>query len=88
MARQTTALASRRLNAARELVGELKREAELEEESIRWVEKERWGDRLAGRECARVCSEVVGGFEEVCRGWRERLVGDGIRATGVEVGAG
>lgn len=88
MARQTTTLASRRLNAARKMVSELKKEAELEEEGIRWLEKEHWGDRLAGRECARVCSEVVGGFEEVCRGWRERLVEDGIGATGVEVGAG
>lgn len=66
----------------------LRREAEAREESIRWIEKERWGDRLARRECAQICSDVVGGFEEVCRGWRERLFADGVAGMEVEVCAG
>lgn len=88
MSRQTTALASRRLNAAKQMVGGLKHEAEVAEESIKWIECERWENRLAERECAKVCSEVVGGFEELCQGWREKLSGEGMGATGVEVGAG
>jgi hypothetical protein len=87
MTRQTTSLASRRLRASREMVEELRREESLKEEGVRWVERGSWEERLRGRECARMCGEVVGGFEEVCRGWRERLVGEG-GMTGVEVGAG
>ncbi|MCJ1455082.1 hypothetical protein MMC28_005436 [Mycoblastus sanguinarius] len=83
MTRQTTSLASRRLRAAREMVVEMKREADAREEGMRWVEKGDWEERLKGRECARVCGDVVGGFEEVCAGWRERLAG----GLGVEVGA-
>ena len=81
MMRQTTSLASRKLRAARELVLEVQRETEARETGILWVEKGNWEGRLAGRECARVCGEVVGGFEEVCASWRRRLI------AGVEVGA-
>lgn len=65
------------------MVVEMKAEAEAREDGVRWVEKGGWEKRLAGRECARVCGDVVGGFEEVCNGWRERLVG----GMGLEVGA-
>ena len=82
--RQTTALASRRLRAARELVMEMRRDAEARDEGVHWVEKGNWECRLAGRECAGVCGEVVGGFEEVCASWRERLASG---MAGVEVGA-
>ena len=88
MTRQTTSFASRRLRAARELVDELRREVDTREEGMRWVEKGRWNDRLAGRECARICRDVVGGFEEVCNGWRERMVAGAMvnNGVGVEVG--
>ena len=65
------------------MVVELRREMEAKEEAVRWVEKGGWESRLAGRECARVCGEVVDGFEDVCDGWRERL-GGGV--GGVKVG--
>ncbi|KAK4032930.1 hypothetical protein C8A01DRAFT_40614 [Parachaetomium inaequale] len=74
MSRQTTTTATRRLRAAREMVAELRREEELREEGERWLAKGDWGERLARRECAHVCGEVVGGFEAVCESWRERLV--------------
>ena len=83
MSRQTTSLAARRLRAAREMVIEMRKEAEARDEGERWVEKGQWEKRLAERDCARICGDVVGGFEEVCNGWRERLVG----GLGVEVGA-
>ncbi len=70
-------------------MAELRREAEIKEESVRWVENGKWDDRLAGRECARVCGEVVGGFEDVCNGWRELLLDGGIGSRAeVEVRAG
>ena len=74
MSRQTTTTATRRLRAAREMVAELRREEELREEGERWLARGDWGARLARRECAHVCGEVVGGFEAVCESWRERLV--------------
>lgn len=84
MMRQTTSLASRRLRAARDLVVEMRREAEARDMGMRWVESGNWEGRLARRDCARVCGEVVGGFEEVCASWREKLAGG---MAGVEVGA-
>lgn len=75
MTRQTATLATRRLRTAREMVETMKRELDEAEEGIRWLEAGRWGDKLKERAAAKVCGEVVGGFEEVCRGWRERLAG-------------
>lgn len=74
MSRQTTTTATRRLRTAKEMVAEMKREEELKEEGERWLARGNWGDRLEKRECAGVCRDVVGGFEEVCNGWRARLL--------------
>lgn len=77
MSRQTTVLANRRLKSARELVAEMRREEEKREEGEQWIKTGNWGERLSRRECASVCGDVVGGFEEVCNGWRERLLKSG-----------
>ncbi|PQE15999.1 WD domain-containing protein [Rutstroemia sp. NJR-2017a WRK4] len=82
MSRQTTITANRKLKSAKELVAEMRREEELREEGERWVEEGGWEERLRGRESAKVCRGVVGGFEEVCEGWRRRLV----ESAGVEGG--
>ncbi|KAM5356367.1 hypothetical protein ACJ41O_003013 [Fusarium nematophilum] len=74
MSRQTTTTATRRLRSAKEIVAEMRREDELREEGERWLTRGNWGERLEKRECAGVCGEVIGGFEEVCNGWRERLL--------------
>lgn len=74
MSRQTTTTAARRLKSAKELVAEMRREEELAEEGERWLTKGNWGERLGARECASVCGDVVGGFEEVCEGWRARIL--------------
>ncbi|OIW29701.1 hypothetical protein CONLIGDRAFT_575857 [Coniochaeta ligniaria NRRL 30616] len=74
MSRQTTTTATRRLKSAKELVADMKREEELREEGERWLTRGNWGERLRNRECAHVCGEVVGGFEEVCNSWRARLL--------------
>ena len=74
MSRQTTTIATRRLRSAKEMVAEMKREEELREEGERWLNKGNWGERLEKRECAGICADVVGGFEEVCDSWRARLL--------------
>ncbi|KAL7794988.1 hypothetical protein V8C37DRAFT_375163 [Trichoderma ceciliae] len=74
MSRQTTAAASRRLKSAKELVAEMRREDDLREQGEQWLTRGNWGERLEKRECASVCGEVIGGFEDVCNGWRERLL--------------
>ncbi|KAJ9664278.1 hypothetical protein H2201_005270 [Coniosporium apollinis] len=81
MSRQTTQVAARRLRAVKYAVTEMARERELAEEGRRWIEQEGWEDRLARRECKGVCADVVGGFEKVCEGWRERLLA-GAEAVG------
>ncbi|KAK3325730.1 hypothetical protein B0H66DRAFT_136393 [Apodospora peruviana] len=74
MSRQTTTTAARRLKSAKELVAEMKEDEELREQGERWLTRGDWGEKLRKRECAHVCGEVVGGFEEVCNSWRQRLV--------------
>lgn len=74
MLRQTTTTATRRLKSAKELVAEMRRDEELKQQGERWLDQENWGERLSKRECAGVCREVIGGFEEVCNDWRERLL--------------
>jgi len=74
MSRQTTTTATRRLKSARELVAEMRKEEEQREEGERWLKRGNWSQRLGNRECAGVCGDVVGGFEEVCNDWRRRLV--------------
>ena len=74
MSRQTTTTATRRLKSARDLVHEMRRDEDLREEGERWIAKGNWGERLQKRECAHVCGDVVGGFEEVCNSWRQKLV--------------
>ena len=75
MTRQTTSLASRRLRSAKETVDEMRKDAESRDEGNRWIANGKWETRLANRDCSKICDEVVGGFEEVCDGWRKRLVG-------------
>lgn len=74
MSRQTTTTATRRLKSAKEMVAEMKREEELREEGELWLKRGNWGERLEKRESAGICQDVVGGFEEVCNGWRARLL--------------
>ncbi|UNI24473.1 hypothetical protein JDV02_010214 [Purpureocillium takamizusanense] len=74
MSRQTTSSATRKLKSAKELVAEMRREDELREEGERWLSRGNWGERLQKRECAGVCGEVIGGFEDVCNGLRQRLL--------------
>jgi hypothetical protein len=87
MARQTSLTASRRLRAVKEVLGEWKREWEVREEGVRWIERGDWDERLRERSCARECGDILNGFESVCNGWRERIVASHA-GGGVEVTAG
>jgi len=55
-------------------VAEMKKEEEAREEGERWLTQGNWSERLRTRECAGVCRDVVGGFEQVCDDWRARLL--------------
>ncbi len=72
-----TSAAGRKLKNVRDLVTEIRLQEELREEGIRWIEKGNWERRLQGREGAKVCKDVVSGFESVCESWRERLLANG-----------
>ena len=85
MSRQVEASAARRLKSARDTVGEIRKEYELEEVGRRFIENGAWDRKLEERQARRVCNEVTGGFEEVCESWRQRLVEAQARAA--EVGA-
>lgn len=88
MIRQTTSFASRRLKAAKDAVEELRMEAGVREEGIRWVERGNWDQRLSNRECGNICEDVVGGFREVCEWW-EKSIGEELTDLGAhEVEAG
>ncbi|KAL8726012.1 MAG: hypothetical protein Q9166_006986 [cf. Caloplaca sp. 2 TL-2023] len=88
MIRQTTSLASRKLKAAKEAVDELRREAGIREEGIRWVERGNWDHRISNRECATICGDLVDGFREICEQW-EKTIGDDVANSGTpEVAAG
>ncbi|KAI4238078.1 MAG: hypothetical protein LQ349_001370 [Xanthoria aureola] len=88
MIRQTTSFASRRLKAAKDAVEELRTEARVREEGIRWVEGGNWDQRLRNRECGNICEDVVGGFREVCEWWEQSIRKEptNLEALEMEVG--
>ncbi|KAL8842413.1 MAG: hypothetical protein Q9170_000541 [Blastenia crenularia] len=88
MLRQTTSLASRKLKAAKDVVDELRREARLTDEGIRWIEKGNWDTRLSNRECGAICGDVVDGFRNVCESWEETIRKDALGHHVLEVAAG
>lgn len=57
------------------MTAEIIRDNVAVEKAIRWIEDCGWEERLAARRCGQTCRDVVSGFEEVCMGWRERIVG-------------
>lgn len=73
MTRQIVTSSGRKLRAVTDLVTEIRQQAEASEEAIRWIETGQWDSKLSSRNCEKVCGEVIGGFEETCQGWRQRL---------------
>lgn len=77
---QTTALASRRLRSARELVAALRRDEDEVARGRRWIDDGGWEEKLARRWCGSECRGVMDGFGEVCDGWRKELEAGGVGA--------
>lgn len=86
MIRQTSTSASRKLKAAKDAVDELRREIDATKKGIDWIEQGNWQERLEKRESAKVCRDVVRGFEELCSDWRTKIGGDFVNLKGVEIG--
>ncbi|KAG0134485.1 hypothetical protein HOY82DRAFT_553910 [Tuber indicum] len=80
MARQSSIAANRKLRVAREACADWKSELEQVERSRRWIEDGDWDAKCRNRNAANVCAEVTGGFEDVCRGFEERLKAQGVVA--------
>jgi len=81
MIRQTSLTATRRLRAVRDTLREWSIENLDREEGISYIEQGGWDRRLRDRECASVCRDVLGGFEETCGKWRERLLASAAAAA-------
>jgi len=74
LARQESATAARRLKGTREMVAQLRLESRQAEEGTLWLERGDWNRRLMRRDCSAACRDIVGGFEEACEDWRNRLL--------------
>lgn len=73
MTRQATATAARRLKGTKDMVSQLRDDLRKADEGVLWIESGHWDRRLANREAASSCRDILGGFEETCDGWRRRL---------------
>jgi hypothetical protein len=73
MARQSSVAATRKLRVAREACADWRTELETVEKAKRWIENGDWDGKCRRREAAVVCKDVTSGFEDVCRGFEEKL---------------
>ena len=73
MSRQKALEASRKLRSSKEQLAEWKKDTEIREMGVRYIEEGDWDRRLREREVGGECEEVVRGFEEEFGRWRERL---------------
>jgi len=73
MARQSSIVARRKLQAAKEACADWRSELEMVETARRWIEDGDWDARCRRRDAAVVCRDVTSGFEDVCRGFEEKL---------------
>ncbi|KAI4260412.1 MAG: hypothetical protein LQ352_000274 [Teloschistes flavicans] len=73
MMRQTTSRASRKLKAAKEAVDDVRKDHQVMEDGIRWIQEGNWDEKLSNRECANVCGLMLNGFKEACETWEKRI---------------
>ena len=73
MGKQATASAARHLRNTLTMVTQLRKESDAAEQAKYKIEKEGWDRRLGERWCASECSDVIGGFEQACEGFRRGL---------------
>lgn len=73
MSRQAQTNAARRLKTAKDQLGDWKRETELREQGIEFIDSGDWDRRLKEREAKEACGDVIQGFEEAFGLYRQRL---------------
>ncbi|KAJ4286720.1 hypothetical protein N0V90_012972 [Kalmusia sp. IMI 367209] len=73
MSRQKTLEANRRLRSSKDQLAEWKKDMELRELGIQFIDNGDWDRRLKEREAGSACGDVVNGFEEACGVWRKKL---------------
>lgn len=76
MTRQGTEAAARRLKGTKEIVAQLREGLKRADDGALWIERGQWDQKLANRESATACRDIVGGFEETCESLRKRLLED------------
>lgn len=73
MSRQKTLEANRRLRSSKDQLAEWKKDVELRELGMQFIDNGDWDRRLREREARSACGDVVSGFEETCGMWRKKL---------------
>ncbi|RPB21681.1 hypothetical protein L211DRAFT_790102, partial [Terfezia boudieri ATCC MYA-4762] len=73
MARQSSIAANRKLRVAREVCAEWKGELEAAERGRKYIDEGDWVGKCSRREAARVCVEVMEGFESFCLGMEKDM---------------
>ncbi|KAL8694440.1 MAG: hypothetical protein Q9218_000932 [Villophora microphyllina] len=88
MIRQTTSRAARKLKAAKEAVDDVRKDYDLREDGIRWIQEGNWDEKLSNRECAKVCGHMLSGFKQACEEWEKRVDKKTVDHILLEVAAG
>ncbi|KAF2021839.1 hypothetical protein BU24DRAFT_30557 [Aaosphaeria arxii CBS 175.79] len=73
MSRQGQTNAARRLKTAKDQLADWKKETDLRDQGIHYIESGDWDRKLKERDAKRDCGSVLEGFEETCGMWRKRL---------------
>ncbi|KAF2642991.1 hypothetical protein P280DRAFT_241733 [Massarina eburnea CBS 473.64] len=73
MTRQMAVNATRRLKSSKDQLAEWKRDQDLREAGVKWIESGDWEAKLKRRQAGSECWDVVNGFEEQCGLWRQKL---------------
>ncbi|KAF2440791.1 hypothetical protein P171DRAFT_108577 [Karstenula rhodostoma CBS 690.94] len=73
MSRQKANEASRKLRSSKDQLTEWKKDMDLKEIGMGYIDNGDWDRRLREREAGAACGDVVDGFEEVCGMWRKKL---------------
>lgn len=73
MSRQNTSTAARKLRVTKDMVTDMRNEQRRAEDGAMWIERGQWDQKLAERKSASECKDIVGGFEDFCQSWREKL---------------
>lgn len=74
MSRHLTETATRRLKGTRDMVSTIRKELQQADDGRLWIESGDWDQKLADREAATACRDILSGFDKTCDDWRKRLL--------------